>query len=213
MNETSALRSQYSVAGLFYEIPGSRGPYACRSVLEISSNSVEKDAPPDAIFVMMNPGNSVPLAKTSTDKRFAEIVPAKPDTTQDQVMRVMQKLSWHRVRILNLSDLRNSKSKEFYRQVDNFNAEHDNHIHSIFSSQRADELRRALARSSGAPIVVAWGCHYKLKRLASFAIGALAGQRFVGVPASRGEWRYLHPLPPNAKRQREWLESALRTLT
>jgi hypothetical protein len=212
MNETSVLRSQYSAAGLFYEIPGCKEPYACRSVLEISGISVEKDAPPDAIFVMMNPGNSVPLANTSADRRLAKMVPTKPDTTQDQVMRVMQKLMWRRVRVLNLSDLRNPKSKEFYRQVDNFNAEHNNDIHSIFSSKRADELRHMLERLPGSPIVVAWGCHYKLKPLASLAIGALAGQRFVGVPASRGEWRYLHPLPPNANRQREWLESALRKL-
>jgi hypothetical protein len=103
---------------------------------------------------MMNPGNSRPLIKKG--QKESDIIPeydinnsdlllslkkaklfmAKPDTTQYQVIRLMKHFDWNYVRVLKLSDIRNTKSKMFVKEYKNLN----NTIHSIFLGKREEEL-------------------------------------------------------------------------
>lgn len=117
------LRERFTVVGHFYELPSGR---RCRSVLELLSHkqaAKRTDAQrglPDAVVVMMNPGSSRPLgeddwAGDAPDRRPKRLVAARPDTTQYQIMRTMGYMGWEHVRVVNLSDLHESKSSAFVR--------------------------------------------------------------------------------------------------
>jgi hypothetical protein len=125
------LKNKYDVFGHFYSVEvAPKKVVECRSVLEIveqaetpDETSVLSNRKPDAVFIMMNPGSSRPLVVVDNcihaeaiHELPISLVPAKPDTTQYQVMRVMHYCEWRHVRVLNLSDLRCSKSGEFFKQ-------------------------------------------------------------------------------------------------
>ena len=114
------------------------------------------------VFIMMNPGSSRPLAEVDNSIHAEAIhdltitlVPAKPDTTQYQVMRVMHYFEWRHVRVLNLSDLRCPQSGLFFKQFKGLEEEHLFDSHSVFSDRRTDEL--ALKLTSGISVIRAWG--------------------------------------------------------
>ncbi|MGY6212295.1 hypothetical protein ACXEO8_20185 [Cytobacillus firmus] len=145
------LKKMYSTQGSFYNLQIGRKEIKCRRYLDIFQKGlVIKNLLPEAFFVMMNPGNSRPILKKK-DKQEEEIekynindpnilkmikktsiCSAAPDTTQYQVMRLMKIYDWRYVRILNLSDLRNTKSNEFIKEYKNLN----NTFHSIFLGER-----------------------------------------------------------------------------
>ena len=172
------LKPKYNVLGHFYSIEfAPKNIVDCRSVLEIVDKELATKAAtisgrkPDAIFVMMNPGSSKPLIPVGHHVYDEEIhdlpislVPTKPDTTQYQVMRLMHYCDWQHVRVLNLSDLRCSKSNAFFKQykaleVDGFDS------HSIFSKRREQELTSKLTRHNAVPVIRAWGLSTELDPL------------------------------------------------
>ena len=193
MISSALLDKKYAVTARF------EGNY--RPVLEITLESHRSPTPVDAIVVMMNPGSSEPKPGFGQAKGM---VPTKPDPTQYQVMRLMERCQWSRVRVLNLSDLQNRSSAKFLEEINRLG---DDISHSIFSPKRTKELQAALERAPGAPIILAWGCHSGLEPLATLARDALKGEkRIVGKEGARGGWRYWHPLLRNAKFQRQWLD-------
>ncbi|MBB3182286.1 hypothetical protein [Variovorax sp. Sphag1AA] len=207
------LDERYQVLGRFYAYPGEAlgKSYLCRDILEIHRTAVG-DQPCNAVFVMMNPGDSKPLLGTeSAPKHEARLVATRPDRTQFQLMRLMGMLGWQRVRVLNLSDLRNPRSSSFYEQLKGFKAHEGHNGHSIFSTTRKAELAGALARKPGAPIVAAWGVGRPLKDLATNAVDALNGKA-VGLNHPRGAWAYRHPLPQRNGPQIQWRLDALELL-
>ena len=197
------LRERFAAFGHFYELPLDAGAVRCRSVLELLSHAraaacdPSRRGLPDAVFVMMNPGSSRPLhgggwdggAPGSDPKR---VVLAQPDNTQYQVMRVMDRMGWEHVRVINLSDLHESRSSKFvccYPGLD--------HAHSIFAVGRRSELAQELQRQDGAPLVLAWGVHPRLAPLIAQALQLLqkAGSCFgVQRPDAMGGG-YFHLLP------------------
>ena len=197
------LRERFAAFGHFYELPSDVGPVPCRSVLELLSHAraasldERQRVLPDAVFVMMNPGSSWPLhgggwdgvVPSSPTKR---LVLARPDNTQYQVMRVMDRMGWEHVRVINLSDLHESRSSKLvccYPGLD--------HAHSIFAAARRNELAQELQRQDGAPLVLAWGVHPRLAPLIAQALPLLqkAGPCFgVQRPDAAGGG-YFHLLP------------------
>jgi len=110
--KASELKKEFDVFGHFYSIQiGSAYELDCRSVLEIvnKKNDIKKcDSlsflPPDAIFIMMNPGSSKPMDEnkkiisyTSANQLVVSLIPTKPDTTQYQLMRVMKYYKWNHI--------------------------------------------------------------------------------------------------------------------
>jgi hypothetical protein len=86
---SSTLNLAFEVQGRFYASPAG---HACRDELLINRKctSSKRESSPDAVFVMMNPGASEPLSGEDTAAfEAARHVPAKPDRTQYQVMRLM----------------------------------------------------------------------------------------------------------------------------
>jgi len=218
------LKKYFSVYGSFYDLElESKTTIHCRNVLEIYRNTYPALQPddkklychkPDALFIMMNPGSSKPaqddchidtLSCTDLSEQIFEqcLVPAKPDVTQYQVMRVMMFKQWQHVRVINLSDIREPKSSDFVKQVKNLN----NPIHSIFSPDRQNELQKALDLPQRAPIICAWGTNKGLSDLANLCFKSIPDRKIAGIPA--GDCFYYHPLPSLVSKQKEWLSKIM----
>lgn len=212
------LKDDFDVTGHFYRIKLRGGAsVACRSVLEIARRS-GRAGQADAVFVMMNPGSSAPLAGSEPEVAMRDLgalpvalVPAKPDTTQYQLMRVMRHLGWKRVRVLNISDLREPSSAAFVRRFAALEPRYP--AHSVFAPARAAELARKLARKRGAPIVCAWGVSPALDPLIARCLAALDGQPLTGLRKPDSADKYFHPLPPVQSGQREWVTQMCALLT
>lgn len=183
--DAKAFNQEYIVYGSFYNINNNDASITkCRNALEIYNRQGNFDSTlqlqpfsyrPDAIFIMMNPGSSRPKDKNWEPldydiDQMGEmalsncLVKAKPDVTQYQVMRVMNYENWNHVRILNLSDMREPKSKVFFKKCADYGTEEN--IHSIFSDKRINELKAAINVDIAAPIILAWGIDKQLLQLA-----------------------------------------------
>ena len=216
------LKGKYGVFGHFYSVQvGPNKVVDCRSVLEIvekphapERTSVISSRKPDAVFIMMNPGSSRPLAEVSNHIHAEAIhelpislVPTKPDTTQYQVMRVMHFCEWRHVRVLNLSDLRCSSSGKFFKQFKQLEEEVPFDSHSVFSCRRKHELALKLTKHKAIPVIRAWG----VSREARPADRALHIQNLTKHKTIRGLLKegttnkYLHPLPSLQKQKRLWV--------
>ena len=213
------LKCKFGVFGHFYSVQvAPKKSVQCRSVLEIveSAHTPKKTAAlsgrkPDAVFIMMNPGSSRPLAEV--DNRIhakaihglpISLVPTKPDTTQYQVMRVMHYCEWQHVRVLNLSDLRCPQSGVFFKQFKGLEEDHLFDAHSVFSDRRADEL--ALKLTSGIPVIRAWGVSPHLDLLIDRCLAKLTKTKLVRGLLKEGTTnKFLHPLPSLQSQKVEWV--------
>ena len=220
------LKQKYGVFGHFYSVElASKETVECRSVLEIASKhhapsdcSELSALRPDAVFIMMNPGSSRPLVEVNNRIRARAIrklqvslVPTKPDTTQYQVMRLMHFLGWRHVRVLNLSDLRCSKSAEFFKLFQRLEDESKFESHSIFSDARTEELSLKLAKSKKMPLVLAWGLSDKLNPLIDRCVSRIPRRsNRMGLLEPDTTKKYRHPLPSLQEAQRQWVDMMVR---
>lgn len=233
--EAQALRAAdckrlFAVHGLFYEqvIGGER--WSCRSILELVAHDlVPPDDPspvldrrPDLLVVMMNPGSSRSIDKGYTPPVVARpqeiaavrtLVPTVPDTTQYQVMKVMAARGWRHARVLNLSDLRESKSPNLFRHVKALAAVPGGDAHSVFSAARRPELLGHIGPVEGSPpVLLGWGRHKVLNPLAELCLAALEHRPLVGVQAPEGPLSYAHPSPQMQAHKDAWLAAILEKL-
>lgn len=217
----SDLKTRYDVVGHFYSIEISRTEaIPCRSVLEI----VEQDhAPdkmsalsrrkPDAVFIMMNPGSSRPLVEVNNriaaDKLHElpiSLVPTKPDTTQYQVMRLMHYCGWRHVRVLNLSDLRCSKSGEFFKRFKRLEDQAAFDAHSVFSIRRKNELALKMTTDKTIAVVCAWGVSDELDPLIERCTSQITKNRTIkGLRKVGTANKFLHPLPSLQSQKISWV--------
>lgn len=198
----AVLKSRFEVTGRFYS---SLGGHLCRDELNIRQTGTAATAAVDAVFIMMNPGSSAPLVGEDTAKiEHAVHVPARPDTTQYQLMRLMGFYDWRFVRVLNLSDLRTPKSGELQGVIDAYERDEGHDGHSIFSPRRASDLQHALRRRTASLVVVAWGVGARLRPLAARALEALSSSGVAGLAKVPGGWAYRHPLPQTHAGQIAW---------
>lgn len=220
------LKKSFSVYGHFYTITlKSAENIDCRSVLEIVTkdtlpvdNDLLSAQPPDAVFIMMNPGSSKPLVEVNNtisenDINYLEIslVPTKPDTTQYQVMRLMHYLNWNHVRVLNISDMRDPNSGNFKQRFLALEDQTGFTAHSVFDDERTLELKHKLKRKKAAPIVCAWGVSEDLNPLIDRCLGAIDDQSITGLVKNGN--KYYHPLPTLQKGKEEWVERMVSRLS
>lgn len=222
------LKKKFEVFGHFYSIDLAPGEQIdCRSVLEIVATKgkpvdtnllLERAA--DAIFIMMNPGSSIPLEEVNnrfSDKQVgnigASLVKTRPDTTQYQVMRVMHYCNWSHVRVLNLSDLRNPKGGDFAVQYRDLEERTGFQAHSLFADERTFELNLHLNRKPLSPIVCAWGVSPDLDPLIERCLAKLTdipGRMGLSKPETQN--RYFHPLPTLQKAKIKWVDNMVRLI-
>jgi hypothetical protein len=206
------LQNCFSVQGHFYDVTLAAQRISCRSVLEIVRRG-SRPAHPDAVVIMMNPGSSKPLAGDPEQLNAGQLPPvrkrlvsARPDTTQYQIMRVMLHCDWDCVRVLNLSDLRESKSVRFAEQYRRLEADQQYRQHSIFCDARARELIQALRRRPLAPLICAWGISLRLDPLIGQCTRAIRQHgALVGLQKTDCSDHYFHPLPALQDDKRAWV--------
>jgi hypothetical protein len=159
---------------------------------------------PDLLVIMMNPGASRPLEGLCDGESPGGLVPAQPDRTQYQIMRLLRAaqtsgLPWHHARVFNLSDLRTPKSAEMLAKLDWYRP-HDSH--SLFSVSRQAECTRWFMHHA-TPVLCGWGLNPGLSGLAARALWAVDGHPVLGL--SRDGLRFRHPLPQTQILQQQWL--------
>jgi hypothetical protein len=206
------LLTEWAVYGRYYSARIGTGPDApiedLRDRLEIAPREwslAEVDArEPDLLVIMMNPGASKPLQALWDGGNPAGLVPAQPDRTQYQIMRLLRLAQasgrpWRHARVFNLSDLRTPKSAEMLAKLDLYGA-HDQH--SLFCFARQAECVRWFA-SLATPVLCGWGLNPGLSALAARALLAVSGHPVLGL--SEDGLRFRHPLPQTQGLQHHWL--------
>ena len=215
------LKKRYDVFGHFYSVEFSRNKFVeCRSVLEIIEHaqtpnkmSVLSQRKPDAVFIMMNPGSSRPLVEVNNRIAAEELhelpislVPTKPDTTQYQVMRLMHHCEWRHVRVLNLSDLRCSKSGAFFKQFKGLEAEASFDSHSVFSIKRKNELALKMTSDKTIAVICAWGVSTELDPLIERCTLRITHNKTIkGLLKAGTTNKFLHPLPSLQTQKIAWV--------
>jgi|SRR5690606_21203704 len=158
------------------------------------------------MVVMMNPGSSYPLDGIDNNS-----VPSKaePDTTQQQIMKVMGAAVFNYARILNLSDLRTPDSNELYRFLKSESC--SSVEHSIFLPDRKPELAKLFVND--VPVIFGWGVNQALIPLAKQAIESLCINNPLGMLKPKTRYSYYHPLPRIYAKQLEWVQHVTSQIT
>lgn len=221
------LKNLYSVMGHFYDISlNNKVRLKCRSSLEILSREIAGNFSgvsrglPDAVFIMMNPGSSRTVETSPSSIRDVgaisdckTFVQTRPDTTQYQVMRVMTRLGWQHVRVLNLSDLREPKSSVFATTFRSIELNYGYTAHSLFPPIRTQELTVELRRKVDAPLICAWGVSPKLNSLICVAAPVLRDAGICrGLLKVGTSDRYFHPLPTLQTDKEIWVNKLCKEL-
>ncbi len=191
------VRSNYNITGLFYEIQG----YKFRKYLNIKNVQSMKQIP-DLMVVMMNPGSSKPV--DGIENNTIESL-AIPDRTQDQIMKVMADCNFEYARVLNLSDIREPKSKKLFSKMAELDAK--GIPHSIFDTKRKNDFDSLFTQNI--PVIFAWGVDKKLQFWAEKAINAMRVSNPAGIVKKGLGWAYYHPLPQNYNKQKEWVSGII----
>lgn len=216
--EASSLKKNYDVLGNFYSlVVPNEEPLPCRNVLQITSKNAAQSLEADVVFVMMNPGSSRPIDVTNhqvdshhISKMTWQFVPTVPDTTQYQIMRVMHYAGWNKVRVINLSDLRDPKSGSFAKRYLQMEKRTGCKSHSVFSPERTEELQSHLSGKTGRPVICAWGVSDDLNPLIERAIHQLTSTSGVtGLAKPKSSNKYFHPLPLLQQQKEQWVAQLL----
>ncbi len=201
INFMSDNNMNYKCYGHFY----SSSELNFRDVLLITDlDDISDDTQIDLLMVMMNPGSSEPKDQNVKVTIFSKsCVLTKPDNTQSQIMKVMADNNFRTAIVINLSDVRESKSSLFTRKLKGLSFGSFGDRHSIFSENRSEELDQILEKCKTSSVVFASGVNYKLRFLTSRAVSKFDAYRIAGNKSKKG--LFYHPLPRSKEKQREWV--------
>ncbi|TDL92061.1 hypothetical protein E2R55_03070 [Vibrio vulnificus] len=224
------LKERYAVFGSFYNVILKDGTIiSCRSDLHIVDKEYLKtsgvNGKPQLLVIMMNPGNSSPLdmnykipvyerIKAPDLIRRTPFVPASDDDTQNQLMRIMWNTDINHVRIINISDIRNTDSNDFGSKLLGIHS--IDKIHSIFCEERKQEHEQLFnGLGNNAVILKAWGkaivdsCPSFKDILENYCLPSLpTGIKQIGLQG-KTYLHYSHPLPKsNFNSQKQWVKEA-----
>lgn len=213
------LKTKYECYGHFYNLKIKNNIYKCRSVLEIiNKNSFDHDLvnkKSDILVIMMNPGSSRPIIdieiknydKNSISNNFIkELVLTQPDNTQYQIMRLMEEKNINHARILNISDLREAKSPNLVKIVNDLK---DNNFHSIFSYDRSCELKNYFNLNKSKCIIAGWGRNKDLLSLYKLCLDKIPNNHKLIGKTNEACLYYSHPSPMMQTLKIEWLNYIL----
>ena len=191
--------------GDFYMLNGC----LCRSTLEIVTSSVPANdrnqllsCRPEIVVVMMNPGASESCEGGNGHDRCprevgtrAVLVPTRPDDTQRAIAEVMRCKGFRHARVLNLSDVREPNSETFLEKLKRGCLPSG---HSVFCSERAEELRDRLNPTTEC-VIAAWGKDRRLRKLAETALASFKS-RSLRVHGWDNHPFFIHP----GRRSKQW---------
>ena len=156
------LNNLFKVNAMFYhaEVNGER--FLMRREARISRlASIQEKI--DAVIVMVNPGSCQP--ETVLDHTLPgqmKMLPANSDPTQHQLMRLMERMEWNELTIVNLSDICEGNLNNFRAIEQKFKSA--GIPHSIFQEDNAVERNELLANADH--LIFAWGGSDNAKRMA-----------------------------------------------
>ena len=218
-----AIRDDFNCYGHFYDLfRDNQKIVGCRSVLEIVRKSTNisidnvSDLRPNAIAIMMNPGKSYPISDTperidlelfDINFKSKSLVTAYPDDTQLRIMKLMNYKGWYHVRVINLSDIRESNSNRLRQLIENFELITGTKVHSIFSNERQNERDESLSENV-VPILLAWGVKNFLEEPATRCFNIISSRVTFGVPSVKSDNLFQHPLT----RRVSWYEKMIELL-
>lgn len=212
------LKKKYQVKGRFYVLINKKSITKCRSLLTIEDTTVTNKK--KLLVIMLNPGSSRPLDNEYLETEILvtkidelnnlTLIDAKPDTTQYQIMRVMNELQFSYAHIINLYDVREPKSSFL---LDNAKRGKLQVEASIFSNKRQSELNNYFTVDT--TVILAWGNVkpiIEIEKKAFVKITKLTNKIFT----VRGKNNIIcHPSPQNHNFKLKWLDNIcgqLRTL-
>lgn len=204
------LNNTFKVNAMFYhaEVNGER--FLMRREARISRKGTAQNKI-DAVVVMVNPGSCLPATELYyTLPERMEMQPAKSDPTQHQLMRLMERMEWNELTIVNLSDICEGNLNKFRAIEQKFKLA--GIPHSIFQDGNAVKRDELLANANH--LIFAWGGSDNAKRMAKeyglFVKGRLVAPYEHAISLIHPEKSYpRHPRPALKSSQLEWLEDLL----
>ena len=219
------LKSQYSAFGEFYRLDTGRQQLLCRRRVELVEKDVaDVNSPPDAVAILMNPGNARFLQPGTSTRipvidaddvqaiaRLNQLHPLKSDNTQYQLMRLMQRMAWSHLRLINLSDLCDANSQSFAHRLADLMHQKPGLPHSLLCQTRMhewDALVMDVARHH-APVIAAWGSNRVLETQALDCIRRLPS--LAGLALNTPWFRFASPYRKDQKLN--WLNEMAQCLS
>lgn len=204
------LNNTFKVNAMFYhaEVNGERFLMRREARISRKDNTQSKI---DAVVVMVNPGSCLPETELDNTKPGRmEMQPAKSDPTQHQLMRLMERMEWNELTIVNLSDICEGNLKNFKAIERKFKSAGISH--SIFQDVNAVQRDELLANANH--LIFAWGGSDNAKRMAKeyglYEKGRLLAPYEHAISLIHPEKSYpRHPRPALKSSQLEWLEDLI----
>lgn len=202
------LEEIFSTEGAFYKLQYGKRTHLCRSLASISRKGSPGNRV-DALFILLNPGNCLPvdgedsIPYLTSSVEGVPLVPATPDNTIYQLMRLMERMKWDRVEIINLTDIRTGKFED-YLEAQKFLRQLRDSRHSIFSIDRYHELMDCEERADS--VIAGWGTKPAIRSAAEDAEVILSELAIVRGVASDNHPFYYHPFPWLRTRCIKWLD-------
>jgi hypothetical protein len=194
------MKENFRIQGCFYRLAGIH----CRKYLDIKRKGKHLTIP-DLLVVMMNPGSSKPA---SGKYEWNQVTEVKPDRTQMQIMRVMNNCRFDYCRILNLTDIQETKSKTLIEILSKPKTKQL--PHSIFDPSRKADFDDLYPKNT--MTLLAWGVHDALNDLARQAIEKVGNKNSMGLKKENSDLAYYHPLPPSYYKQQKWVRKISKQL-
>ena len=202
------LERVFQTEGSFYKLDVRGEVQICRSLAVIRRiGSLQGEA--DALFVLLNPGKSLPVAGEDSIPLLSgaigqlPLLPATPDNTLYQLMRLMERMNWNAVQVINLTDLRTGKFEE-YKEKQEFMKTQRDRRHSIFSFERCNELLDRLEETDA--VIAGWGTKSAIIPAAEKAFPLLWELGDVYGVAHKTRPLYYHPFPWIQGKCVDWLD-------
>lgn len=178
-------------SALFYDL----AEYRCRRHLDIRIEGCGNHQ--DLTVVMLNPGRASHYKTDTQNSPF--VIPPDVQVNGDPtlyrvaaLMREIDRLKW--IRVLNLSDIQNPRSRDFYNLFKRLAGE--SVVHSIFGADRLEELKSVIKPRE--PVYLAWGTSDKTSDLKMCAMAVLQALDAIILNVPTTGYDTFHPLvrPP-----------------
>lgn len=203
------LRDRFTVWGKFEEVTVVNNLVYMLAEARIfrrsAANSLDTEKRrANAVMVIFNPGNCKPIAGT----QVGDWTEAKPDKTQFQLMRLMERMIWDEVVIVNLSDFCEGNAEKLNALVNGY--EHAGKVYSRFANDPVSEWINVI--SSADRLLYGWGAKPLAKEMAD-AYRLLDDDYMFTTYGKKPEavWHSVkgypkHPNPQFPVKCAEWLE-------
>lgn len=202
------LETIFSTEGAFYHLETDGQIQLCRSLATIRRMNDQTNTV-NALFVLLNPGKSlpvggeepIPIFRGEVDRQ--PLVPAIPDNTMHQLMRLMERMNWDWIKIINLTDMRTAKFEEYLERQYFMNQLGDSR-HSIFSVDRQNELLDHTETADS--IIAGWGTKSAIAPAAKEAHHTLSELGNVKGLPYKTQPLFYHPFPWLQNKCIKWLD-------